>query len=79
MSLGYCRSCGAPVIFLLMNTGNTMPIDPGPVPNGNIVVELGVGRVLKKADARPPEGTALFRSHFATCPDAARFRHKRKG
>jgi hypothetical protein len=77
-----------------------MPLDPDPVPDGNIVLEYErgevipagaiaaerrlVARVLTKAALARLSGAALpgleaklYKSHYATCPDANRWRKKR--
>jgi hypothetical protein len=60
-----------------------MPLDPDPVENGNVVIEPPDGaiparaRVLKKGEAENlPEGTLRYRSHFATCSEADKFRRR---
>jgi hypothetical protein len=59
-----------------------MPIDSDPAEDGNVIADLeqGVGVVVPagalaqmKADT-PDE--PFYRSHFATCPDAARWRKR---
>lgn len=73
-----CRSCGAPIIWALTRTYRIMPIDAEPVDGGNVVI-VGRGERAPRVDVRP--GGTLFddrptyTSHFATCPDAARWRH----
>jgi hypothetical protein len=73
-----CRSCGAPLNWALTEKGRRMPLDPdpytGPEPNGQFVIRDGV------AIAVPPsvfEEEPHYRSHFATCPNAALHRRSR--
>jgi len=57
-----------------------MPIDPDPVDDGNIMADLNAAvgvvmsaetvAVLREDDSDEP----LYRSHFATCPDARTWR-----
>lgn len=79
--LGYrvekCRSCGAPVVWAKhFTTGKSSPIDPEPVDGGNVALwpddETGdaVYSIPKKGALSGP----LRTSHFATCPDAGRWR-----
>lgn len=55
-----------------------MPMDPAPVPNGNLVkvtaeASVKTVRYLKKDEKAPP-GHGLYVSHFATCPNADQHR-----
>lgn len=81
-----CRSCGAPVIWGVSYTGRRMIFDAEPAPDGEWYFEpgprpdepraIGVGR----SGALPLLGDGrLYRSHFATCPDAEEWRRKRNG
>lgn len=70
-----CSSCGAHIIWALTEKGKRMPVDAVPTRNGNIVLEDD-GRSVKAVvrDAMLPGVQALYISHFATCPNAARHR-----
>lgn len=76
-----CRSCHAPVVWAVTTRGKRIPLDPAPVEHGNIV--LGVsGRSDPIAIVVPAEQILLadgprFISHFATCPNSARWRNPR--
>jgi hypothetical protein len=79
-----CRSCGAAIRWLEIRPGGkSMPIDSEPHADGNVLADLnaGMGIVLSNAsravvlEETPDE--PLYRSHFATCPDAAAWRSKR--
>lgn len=71
-----CRSCGAPILWAETVKGRSIPIDVQPVHDGNIRLE--------QRDALPPLAIVLtgqiennmqrFRSHFASCPNAAQHR-----
>lgn len=76
-----CRSCGAEVAWA--HTGEKwMPVDATPSASGNVLLtggnppraEVLAGEDL--ADARATQ-TRLYRSHFATCPNAAKHRKAR--
>lgn len=74
MTAGTCRSCGAPVRWVKTNTGRPMPLDPEPVPTGNVVMCLGLAHVLR--EDRDPQ-VERFNAHFVTCPHAAQHRKPR--
>lgn len=68
MERSTCRSCGAPIVWVVMfPSGKRMPLDAKPI-SGLIRVEPG----------SPPTGHAYgeqrYLSHFATCPNAAQHR-----
>lgn len=71
-----CRSCGAPIQWAHTATGGRMPLDPEPVPHGNVRLVDGVAHVLSRGaawDGVEPR----YRSHFATCPNATLHRRPR--
>jgi hypothetical protein len=74
-----CRTCEAPILWAETVKGRRIPLDAQPAHDGNIRLEergqyvtplaiIVTGRV---------EGVTLYKSHFATCPDAENFRSKR--
>ena len=72
-----CRSCGRPIIWTITTKGKRMPVDANPDPNGNIALdELADGTV--RASVTGPSPALIteprYMSHFATCPEAARWR-----
>ncbi len=68
-----CRSCGAQILWLKTAKGKAIPVDIKPTPDGNMVIDDGIARVLKKGE--PVAGGKLrWTSHFATCPNAAAHR-----
>ena len=82
MNQGICRGCGAPIIWVTTAAGKTMPCDPQLLryrenPNGkDMVVVDGKGVVRCDLDFEGlPTGMARI-SHFATCPQAGRFRKR---
>ncbi len=72
-----CRSCGQPIRFVATEKGSTMPLDLEPDEvKGNISVVKRVGYIIP-ADALPQarsDGSPLYVSHFATCPEADKHR-----
>ena len=83
MSTAACDSCGAAILWTLTRTGKSMPVDEEPHPDGNVVLRRDGGKgpliahVLSKGD-HVDVMTKLHRSHFATCPHAARHRRRKK-
>jgi hypothetical protein len=84
MRVSTCKSCGARIIWARTSLGAKMPIDQLATSDGNAVV---VGRVLGEstpivvvltrdslARAREQGDLLLYRSHFASCPDAEQWR-----
>jgi hypothetical protein len=72
-----CRSCGAPIVWAETVKGRRIPIDAQPAHDGNI-------RLEDRGQFVPPlahvltgqiENTQRWRSHFASCPNAAQHRH----
>ncbi len=74
-----CRTCRAPIRWAATEHGRKMPLDAdpytGPEPGGLFAVRYVNGERI--AVAAPPaafEGEPLYRSHFATCPQADQHR-----
>jgi hypothetical protein len=60
-----------------------MPLDPDPVPDGSVMVDLAQqaglvlrGAMLAEVREQTPE-EPLYRSHFATCPQADEWRRRK--
>lgn len=71
-----CRSCGAPILFVKTEKGNLIPLDAEPyVPPGLFVIARDIAVSLEHATG--PAGPVLYRSHFATCPNAKKHRKPR--
>lgn len=73
-----CRSCKAPVRWVIMESGRRNPLDAEPTDRGNVALEAGgqrgivlAGDELARARAH---GEPLYLSHFATCPFADQHR-----
>lgn len=87
-----CRSCRAPLLWAVTAAkGKAIPLDPDPHPDGNVElgrrVETADGRsaplahvVDRRQEAlfEEPSTPARYLSHFATCPDADRYRKDKR-
>lgn len=88
--MSLCRSCRAPIVWALTENGRRIPLDRDPYEGGSpsglfsvreVVVE-GSGRRSLLAIAATPDafpGETLYRSHFATCPNAEQHRKGPRG
>lgn len=74
MELAKCRSCAASIMWVKTPKGKSMPVDAAEVEyGGNIVIRDGVAIILKMGE--PSEaGEKRYKSHFATCVNAAAHR-----
>jgi hypothetical protein len=73
-----CRSCGADIVWCQTGKGKAMPVDAEPCADGNVAITASqVPGQLPFANVLTPPTLgleALHKSHFATCPDADRWR-----
>jgi hypothetical protein len=70
-----CRSCGAKIFWYYTASGKLMPVDAEPCADGNLAINYdGTVMVVGSGSGRQPR----YRSHFATCPNAARHRRQQK-
>lgn len=72
-----CRSCNAPIIWAITENGKRMPLDAEPfaLPAGLFALDTSSDPPLTvsvAAERREP----LYRSHFATCPNADQHRKR---
>lgn len=82
---GQCRICGHRILFIRMESGKLMPVNERLVnykleDKGNDRIVTPDGRVvacISGVDAREADGYGYI-SHFATCPEAKRYRRKRR-
>lgn len=73
MRPGKCRSCGAPVLWVVMApSGKWNPLDEAPRADGNVIEEGGRARIATAED----QGSVRYASHFATCPNAGQHRRR---
>lgn len=79
---GQCRSCRAPVRWVVTEAnGKRMPLDPEPVPDGNVwVVRIEDGMpvvaVALSAEGVPPAEAFRYQSHFVSCADRDSWRKR---
>ena len=71
-----CRSCGQKILWAITPANKRMPLDPTPVPDGNIVL-VTRGEFLSPLAVTGASGSPRYKSHFATCPNAAQHRRKK--
>lgn len=75
-----CKSCGAEIIWIPTIGGKSMPCDKKPIPyredpSGSMQIVTKDGRVVRaKLDAS--SDVFGYVSHFATCPDAEKWRQR---
>lgn len=67
-----CSSCNAPVLWVTTDAGKMMPVDAEPRADGNVAVVGAECHAYDMEDAM--RSRPRFVSHFATCPDAPRWR-----
>ena len=83
-----CRACGAPIRFIRLQNGKTMPVDAEPHKfihylDGEAIFVTEDGEVKRGDYADDITATedmlsTGYISHFATCPGASTFRKPRK-
>jgi hypothetical protein len=79
MSDERCRSCRKPIQWAVTEKGRRMPIDVEPAADGNIVLQVR-GRfmpplaIVRGAVLIDDNNEKRYKSHFATCPNAAQHR-----
>jgi hypothetical protein len=73
-----CKSTGKPVRWLRTTTGQLLPINPEPAPDGNILLLPHERCRVVPVEDRAATVAPLFKTHFATCPNAAAHRSKRR-
>jgi hypothetical protein len=65
----WCKSCGAPIRWERTVNGKPIPLDPEPVEDGNLGIRDD-GRVYHQGEDALDLGVPLYKTHFATCPNA---------
>jgi hypothetical protein len=77
-----CRSCGAEIVWARTERDKRAPIDAEPNPLGDVVLIWHEGDREPLAIFGVPdeafEEWQRHTSHFATCPDADHWRHRRR-
>lgn len=77
-----CRSCGAPIKWIKTKAGKFIPCDDEPLKwedlkSGDRVVGE-TGEVVQHDGSQRNTHQRFYFSHFATCPDADKFRRSNK-
>jgi len=75
-----CKACGAPIIWIKLKSGKSMPCNPAPIHYSaslnpeRLNLVLPEGTVLEYGVKDPASSKYGYTSHFATCPAANQFR-----
>jgi hypothetical protein len=75
-----CKSCGAEIFWAMTKGNRKMPVDSLPSPGGNLtIVENKNGEPVALNAGPGPYlfPCKLYKSHFATCPNATEHRRER--
>lgn len=85
MKISQCRACGAEIMFIKSVAGKTIPVNAEQIAyqqkaGGSLKVVTPNGEVISGELAGDPQkATGIgYISHFATCPEADKFRKPRK-
>lgn len=73
-----CTTCNAEIRWVSTQSGQRLPLDLQPAKDGNILIVAGFARVIpleERANIKAP----LYKSHFATCPDAESHKFRKGG
>lgn len=73
-----CRSCKARIFWAKTTGGKQMPIDADSVQDGNLALVNGEVIVVKGDLFEEQLPEPRYKSHFATCPAAAKHRKEHK-
>jgi hypothetical protein len=72
-----CKSCRAPILWTVTESGKRMPLDFAPSADGTVAISVGEHegrRAWRSRIAELGEAVVRRKSHFATCPNAATHR-----
>ena len=71
-----CKTCDAPIWWARSSYGALGPYDATPVPDGTwqLTWVAAAAELQAAYKPEPEEGRNRYRSHFATCPQAAAHR-----
>ncbi len=72
MERATCKSCGAQILWVRTARGLAVPLDAEPQADG--IIDIHQGLVIDVPTDMPQSGRPLYRSHFSSCPDAAKYR-----
>lgn len=65
--MGKCRSCGVELIWAQTRSGKSMPLEAVSPSDGNVRIVDGAARVGET-------GSGPYLCHFATCPQAEKWK-----
>ena len=71
--MAFCNSCNAAIEWHKTPAGKNIPLDPEPHAQGNLTFD----NALRVVYAHPGSKPKMYRSHFATCPNANQHRKPR--
>jgi hypothetical protein len=74
-----CRSCEAPIYWVLTAAKKRMPVDAEPTSDGNVLLSLRGDELVAEVigpNREVPVGRKRYRAHWATCSHAAEHRLK---
>ncbi len=78
-----CGSCNAPIVWAKDPAGKSIPVNHGSDPGGNLAVQEARGGGLHVRYLRRDSVLTVHEwratSHFASCPDAAKWRERGSG
>jgi len=78
-----CKACRSAIFYAVTSKGSLMSVDFEPVADGNVILDgtaldrrgISIHRAVVLGGADQPIGNPVrYVSHFATCPNAGRFR-----
>lgn len=73
-------SCGAEILFARTAKGKLIPIEVCPAEDGNLlltITDTGLeARYITGSEQLPDWKEPRYKSHFATCPDSAKWRRR---
>lgn len=72
-----CRSCGASVVWATTIRGKAMPVDVAATAEGNVALSPRGELPPLATVVQNSNGDLLHTSHFATCPEAGKWRRRR--
>lgn len=80
-----CKACGAPIVWIVTTSGKSMPCDAEQLlyradQKGDATIITPNGETVRATlDTTPEAATGIgYTPHWATCPQAARFKPKPK-
>lgn len=77
--IDHCRSCSAPIIWAVTDRDKPTPVDATPVYGGNLRIEARGQHQAPRVEVVTPKltfGVKMRRSHYASCPDGAKWRRR---